>query len=245
MSANQKLRSCAQMVTHPLTLQALSDNSTDQTEWRKDMCSLIEKALYSGQFIEVSILREILRPLAPDCCDVITKDGLALFVQERDLFRILFQNDKKALLRRFLELIEKEKKPEQFDLGTMLCSVLPVGSPLRTVKDIRFFKHYLQLTQLILGSGYLVALDQMTALLLEEKPLESEEPFLRLYLTLAALENQPSAFVFGKVRLARLYQSQYRVPECQATLDELEEMGVGELPEVLALKENLGGEVQL
>lgn len=240
--AEKKLRICAGMTSHPRTLEALPCHCQEQRAWREHLRDLVADALRGGEFPEADTLQELLRPLAPDCCGVITAGGAAIFLRERDLLSSLLENDRAALAKRFLELIEKEEEPERYDLGTMLRSVLPEGSPLRAVEDVRFFKRYPELTQLVMGSGYLAALDRMTALLLEERPPESEESFLQLYLTLAALENQVSAFVFGKVRLARLYQAQNREEAFRAVLQDLEEMGAGELPEVQALKKSCGRE---
>lgn len=241
-SPDEKLRICAEIVTHPITVQALPYDCPDQQQWRGYLRDIAADALNSRQLSNLDTLREILCSLAPDCCDVITEAGAALFAQERDLLLILFQNNRQGLVKRFLELIEKEERPEQYDLGVMLRRVLPEHSPLQKVEDVQFFKSYPELTQLILGSGYLAALDQMTALLMEGPRLKEEESFLQLYLTLAALENQVSAFLFGKLRLAELYRTQRRLAECRAVLDELEEMGAGELPEVSALKEKCGRE---
>lgn len=240
MAANEKLRVCSQMVTHPLTVQALPHPSKEREQWRSYIRDITDSVIRSGQ-LEPEVLGEILRSLAPDCCEAVTSKGAALFARERDLLSLLFQNNRQALVKRFLELIEKEARPEELDLGTMLRSVLPEQSPLRQVEDVRFFKHYPDLTELILGSGYLAALDQMTGRLLGGAPLESEESFLQLYLTLAALENQASAFLFGKLRLAELLQREHRLAECRGILTELEEMGA-DFPEIAALKERCGEE---
>ena len=96
---------------------------------------------------------------------------------------------------------------------------------------------------MIQGSGYLAALDRMTALLLENTLLNSEEAFLRLYLTLAAVENQIPAFLFGKFRLAELCRRENRLEECRSLLAELAEMGA-EFPGMDALKDACSGEVE-
>lgn len=238
LSANEKLGVCAEIVTHPLTVQALPCDCAAQRRWRAYILNIVAEGFFNRQSLDLDVLQSILRLLAPDCSSVLTDRGAALFARERDLLPLLFKNNRQALMKRFLELIEKEEAPEQFDLGAMLQSVLPENSPLRAVEDVRFFKHYPELTQLVLGSGHLAALDRMTALLLEERPLESKESFLQLYLTLAALENQVSAFVFGKVRLAKCYQAQRRREDCRTALRDLEEMGAGDLPEVAALRES-------
>ena len=57
-------------------------------------------------------------------------------------------------------------------------------------------------------------------------------------MTLAALDNQAPAFVFGKLQLAELYLSQGRREECRAAVDELAEMGVDN-EELIALRQGL------
>ena len=238
MAADEKLRICAGMTSHPRTLAALSCRCREQETWRAKLQDIVDDALCSGEFSDTDALGALLRPLAPDCCEVLTVKGAALFARERDLLPLLFEDNRQALAKRFLELIEKEVEPERYDLGVMLRSVLAEESPLRVVEDVRFFKDHPALTRLVLGSGYLAALDRMTASLLEGGPLKSEEAFLQLYLTLAALEDQASAFLFGKVRLAELYQAQHRREECRTALRDLEEMGAGDLPEAAALRES-------
>ena len=243
MAADEKLRICAGMAAHPQTAEALSHHCQEQKNWRGHLRDIATDALSSRTFSETEVLQEILRPLAPDCCDVITVRGAGLFVRERDLLPMLFENNRQGLTKRFLELIRKEQEPERYDLGSMLRNVLPESSLLRQVEDVRFFKNYPELTELIQGSGYLAALDRMTALLLENTPLNREEAFLRLYLTLAAVENQVPAFLFGKFRLAELCRRENRLEECRSLLAELEEMGA-EFPGMDALKDACSGEVE-
>ena len=243
MATDEKLRICARMAAHPQTVEALSHHCQEQKNWRGHLRDIATDALSSGTFSETGVLQEILQPLAPECCDVVTAQGAGLFVRERDLLPMLFENNRQGLAKRFLELIRKEKEPERYDLGSMLRKVLPGQSLLRQVEDVRFFKNYPELTELIQGSGYLVALDRMTAPLLESAPLECEEAFLRLYITLAAVENQVPAFLFGKFRLAELCRREDRLAECRSLLAELEEMGA-EFPGMDALKDACGGEVE-
>jgi len=73
------------------------------------------------------------------------------------------------------------------------------------------------------------------ALMGDGSPL-SEETFLDLFLTLAALENQVPAFLLGKIRLAQFYLKNERIEDCRAVLDDLTEMGAGDHEEVVALR---------
>lgn len=72
----------------------------------------------------------------------------------------------------------------------------------------------------------LSALEEMTGLLLDHQVSGGKEPFLQLYISLAALEEQAPAFVFGKLQLAWLYLRQNCGEECRAAVAELAEMGI-------------------
>ncbi len=119
----------------------------------------------------------------------------------------------------------------------LLHHLIPQGSPLSCAQDAGFFRKYTDICQAVLAGEQIVALDQMTGLLLEEKELYSTENFLQIYLYLAALENQTSAFIFGKIKLAQFYIQQNRTEECGILLSELEEMGVEENNELKELRE--------
>ena len=82
-------------------------------------------------------------------------------------------------------------------------------------------------------------LDTMTGVLLEKDKLYSEEIFLSIYLSLAALENEIPAFLYGKIRLAAFLLHEGRKEECGAILDELSEMGAGEHEDVLFLRKEM------
>ena len=141
-----------------------------------------------------------------------------------------------------MERTRTEERPERS--GGLLRGLLPEDSLLRQVEDPRFFQDHNDIARLVFNGGRLAALDQMTGLLTAGGPVKSEEPLLRLYLTLAALENQVPAFLFGKLRLAELYRRENRREECRALVAELEEMGAGGLPEAAALREAWGEETE-
>ena len=125
----------------------------------------------------------------------------------------------------------------------MLRNALPEGSPLSGA-DSGFLRNHTDIARLVLNGGCLVALDQMTELVMGGAPLRDEESFFRFYLTLAALENLPAAFLFGKLRLAELFRREGRLAECRAALKELEDMDAGALPETAALRTALEGETE-
>ena len=89
---------------------------------------------------------------------------------------------------------------------------------------------------LILGENYSEALEQMTGVLLERERVYGEEVFLTAYLSVAALENEIPAFLYGKIRLAAFYLDEGKKDACKMILDELSEMGAGEHEDVLFLR---------
>lgn len=125
-----------------------------------------------------------------------------------------------------LELIAQKRYIKQYDLGRLLCGLIPGGSPLRGISDTRFYGKYARVCALMLQGERLAALEEMTGLLLENKKLYDGERFLGVYLSLAALEGQEPAFLFGKLQLARLLLRQGRRAESRAIADELAEMGL-------------------
>lgn len=241
LSSDEKLRVCAHIITHPLTRQVLPYDCQEKTDWLVWVRKIAREALLGGQLTDLDALGTVLELLAPDCAHVVTPKGLPLFAREEELTALLLRNERAALAQRLLDLLGTEERPEDLGLAAMLRNALPEGSPLERA-DSAFLRDYREIARLALNGGYLVALDQMTELLVEKTPLKGEESFLQFYLTLAALENQPAAFLFGKLRLAELCRREGRTEECRALLAELEDMGAGALPEAAALRAALDGE---
>lgn len=241
LSSDEKLRVCARVVAHPLTRQVLPHDCREKTDWLVWMRKIAREALLGGQLTDLDALGAVLELLAPDCAHVVTPEGLPLFARQEELTALLLRNERAALAQRLLDLLGAEERPEDPGLASMLRNLLPEGSPLERA-DSAFLRDYREIARLALNGGYLVALDQMTELLMEKTPLKGEETFLQLYLTLAALENQPAAFLFGKLRLAELCRREGRTEESRALLAELEDMGAGALPEAAALRAALNGE---
>lgn len=241
LSADEKLQICARIATHPLTLHVLPYDCPERADWLAWMRKIARGTLQDGQLTDVEAARTVLGLLAQDCAGAVTAPArLELFAEDEALRGLLLQNDKDGLVRRLLERMQTEERPERS--GGLLQDLLPEDSPLRQVEDPQFFQDHNDIARLVFNGGCLVALDQMTGLLTAGGPVKSEEPFLQLYLTLAALENQVPAFLFGKLRLAELYRRENRLEECRALAAELEEMGAGGLPEVAALGEAWGEE---
>lgn len=241
----EKIQTCAEIATHPITVHALTYASSEQDVWREKMRGRIETAVHSGESLDMDAFRSVLRLFAPNCCDSVTANSLRLFAADEELLKMLLQDDQIALAQRLAEIIPKDAGTGALDAGIVLYGLLPEDSPLRCVRDTALcdlFRRYESVFNLVLEGGYLTALDQMTKLLLSGGGIWGEEDFLQLYLTLAAVENQVSAFVFGKIRLAGFYQGEDRTAECRTVLADLEEMGAGELEEVVSLRKTVGEE---
>lgn len=107
------------------------------------------------------------------------------------------------------------------------------------IDDPVFLKKYGEIYWGVWQGDHLAALDDMTGLLMEDRVRDGRETFLKLYLSLAASQDQAPAFVFGKLQLAGLYLDQNRLPESLRVVEELEEMGLGEEAEVQELRSKL------
>ena len=59
---------------------------------------------------------------------------------------------------------------------------------------------------------------------------------MKLYVNLAALQSQEKAFVFGKIQLANFYLQNNALLETRTILEELMELGLGELEDVQVLQ---------
>lgn len=236
----KKTEICAEMVSHPRTVQAVSVDCPERATFYMCLNRIVLKAIRAGQHTAAGVdsIKAVLRLTAPDCAEAVAADSLAVFAKAPLLLETLLNNDREGLIKRLLQMMEEGKYPE-YDLGAMLHGLLPEDSPLYLVTDTGFFRHYADISRMILKGGYLTPLDKMTEYLLSEKILCDREMFLQVYLTLAALERQVPAFVYGKIRLAQLYLKTRRPADCRLVVKDLEEMGAGEQEDVLALRQEL------
>lgn len=228
LSSIEKLREYHTIAAHPVT-QAVyhecKDESADQS--RKQ---LIQFVMLAGEKLggqDNTDFHDTMHLLLPFCGGTVTGQNFSLFLRETSLYDALQRDDWEVLVCRLMELIVQKRYSKQYNLGQMLGSLIPSKTLLEGVTDTRFFREYADICMLILSENYSAALEQMTGLLLEEKKLYAAERFLGLYLSLAALEEQPPAFLFGKIKLAWIYLRQNRLEECRAVADELVEIGLG------------------
>lgn len=238
--ADEKAAECARIAAHPLTAAVLTNACGEREQWYALISEIVFQALSSGTVTDAESLHTVLKLLSPHCCGAVLTGSLGLFSRETSLREALRKDDWAQLTHLLLNLIWQKRYTKQYDLGQILCDLIPDGSVLYGTADTRFFREYAESCMLILEENYAGALDQMTGLLLEQKKLYDGERFLDVYLTLAALENQVPAFVFGKLQLAKLYLRQNRREECRAVIAELVEMGVDN-EELSALRQELEG----
>lgn len=226
ITEEEKLAECARIVEHPLTVLALTSDCDEREQWFSVMWEIVFTALSDGEVYDAEAMCTVLRTLAPRCHTVIRPDSAGLFTREADLRDILRKDDWEQMICRLMEFVVQKRYIKQYDLGQMICGLIPPQTPLEKMSDARFFREYADICMLVLCENYSAALEQMTGLLLEKKKMYAAEIFLKLYLSLSALEGQVPAFVFGKFQLAWLCLRQGRQEECQAVVNELSEMGV-------------------
>ena len=237
LSAPEKIAECARIASHPLTEVALTNDCNERKTWYALIKNIVFSNLSGTE--NVDDLKAVLKKVSPRCESAVTADTYHLFQREKELLSALIEDNRDKLMAKSFLLISEKKYTKQFDLGAILGSVIPERTPLSGVTDTRFFRTYAQNCQQILAEDYAGALDTMTGILLEKDKLYGEETFLTIYLSLAALENEIPAFLYGNVRLADFYLCEKRYEECRTVLDDLTEMGAGEHEDVVALREQL------
>lgn len=223
---DEKLTECARIIEHPLTAVALSNDCDERKQWFSIMWEIVFSVLAKEEFYNQETLYKVLQTLSPKCCEVAWSENLGLFAKETVLCDALQKDDWEQMICQLMELIVQKRYSKQYNLGQILRYLIPAKTPLEGMADTRFFRKYADICMLVLSENYPAALDQMTGLLLEGKKLYATEEFLKLYLSLAALEEEIPAFLFGKTRLALFYFRQGKREECQALADELAEMGL-------------------
>ncbi len=226
VTENEKIAECARIAGHPLTAFALTNNCEERVAWYALMWEIVLGAMAGGALTDGESLRQTLKTLSPHCYNGVTPENGGVFARDPSLCEALRQDDADRLCQLVLELIAQKLYTRQYDLGRLLCGLLPAGSPLLGILDARFYQKYARPCALILQRERLAALEELTGLLLEDKKLYDGERLLNLYLSLAALEEQVPAFLFGKLRLAKLLLSQGQKDRSRAIADELAEMGL-------------------
>lgn len=236
----EKLRRYAEIAGHPLTAYALTCCCKAREDWWTWILSDFAMGHQEGQLRDPCAAKGLFGSLVPRCESMLSEGGMKLLLMEHETLLPAFaDDDPKALAKGLLRLMEEGRYEKKAGLEAMFRGLLPAGTPFRCIRDDRFFKKYAGIAAQVLDEDHHQALEQMTGELLKGRTLYAEEDFLQLYLTLAAIEGEVSAFLFGKVCLAKLFARQHRLEECRAVLAELEEMGAGDVEGAAGLREGL------
>lgn len=176
----------------------------------------------------------VLRALCPKCAPVVSREFLSLSSLKDEFAVALLGDDPDTILSALLNMLRANEQSKKFDLAAMIQALSANKPLLKDIDDKKFLRRHGEIYLMAWQERYGEALDKMTEMLLDGE--RADETFLRLYLSLAALQNQPSAFIFGKVRLAQHYLRKGDKASCRAVVEELAEMGVEDNDEILELK---------
>lgn len=227
LSPADKLREYRTIAEHPLTRAAYRECADESAE--RSRKQLVQLAMLAGIKLEGpnnTDLCAVTQVLLLRCGQAVTGQNLPLFIQDQDLLQALLRDDPEQLLRLLLALIRENRYIKKYNLPGIVKALAADKPLLCQIEDSAFLRKYTALYLEIWQGETLTALEEMTGLLLEDKISGGAETLLQLYISLAALEEQVPAFLFGKMRLAWLYLRQDRREECLAVADELTEMGL-------------------
>lgn len=232
---HEKLEVCGEIAAHPQTADSLQSDCKERTIFLDMLRQFATVAIQRGDEGDLGGLLPVLRLVCPQCGAHVSVELLKLCQKDAALQSLLLQDNLTSLALALGERIAQGRYVKQFDLPGILASLLP-ENPLSTIRDAKFYRTYPSLCAEVIKGNNINALDGMTEALMNRQVSYGVESYLQLYLTLAALEQQVPAFLFGKVQLAQFYFEQGNSAACKLVLDELEEMGMGEQEEVVSLK---------
>jgi len=239
LSPADKLREYRTIAAHPLTQASYHECTYDAAA--QSRATLLQAALQAGIAVgarQNQDLPAIMQFLSPRCGMAVSNSSSPLYAKEPKLLQALIQDDPEPILENFLTRMEGNQDIKKFAIPEAIQAIAVNNPFLCQVTDNAFLRKYTKIYRMVWRGETLSALDAMTGLLLENQVSSGKETFLRLYVSLAAVENQAHAFVFGKFQLAQLYLRQGRYKECRGLVDELAEMGVDN-EDLTALREKL------
>ena len=197
----------------------------------------IKRREFDGEVISASRVRKLLKQGDFLAIEKLVPNVTMEYLLERYLPRFFEQADQLDYDKMMLGLLDiaVSGKYTLSDAFKVLTRDKPL---LQSINSLEFICRYRELYWMLWCEDNMV-LDAMTGILLEKEELHSEEIFLSIYLSLAALENEIPAFLYGNIRLAGFYLREQRYEECRSILDDLTEMGAGEHEDVLLLREKI------
>ena len=237
LSTEEKLHEYAEIAAHPITQMAYRCQEDACKQSRQALLNLVCAEGLRLQD-ENENLQRALQALLPRCGLAVTAKNLPLLLS-RELKGHFLQDDRDGVVRTLVPLLPRIKNPQQYDLGTTVQRLAIDHRLLFWIDDLDFLKTYTDLYRLLWDSKNEEALEEMTGILLEDQVKQGKETFLKLYIDLAAQMSQESAFVFGKIKMADFYYRHHCIGEARTALKELEELGLGELEAVKALRLNM------
>ena len=227
LTQESKLRKYCTIAANPLTSAAYQECGDESAIHSRK--TLLYRTLQAGAALEQQENQHfsaVLQSLLPRCVQIVTPVNASLFLEDPLLLQALLQDVPETLLYGLLTRMERDQAAEKYAIPKMIQTLAAENPLLCQIDDPVFLRKYAGLYRKVWQGGYIDALDEMTGLLLENKVVDGWETFLQLYISLAAIENQVSAFIFGKLQLAMLYLRENRKEECRCVVNELIEMGV-------------------
>lgn len=235
-----KMNEYLHIASHPYTLSAYALNQPDNRTSISARGFLIKFSLIS-LFEDPSTadtFKQIISSLCPVTAAFISYVNAKLLADPK-IFEIFCKDDPNELRDCILKLLPKQPYQLKMLSCKLVCDLCKDNPLLSSVTEPSFLLQYSSVYQEVLKKDYLSALNDMTDVLLKDSLETDPIVFLDLYLNLAALTQEVSAFLFGKMKLAQHYFKLKKLSECEQIVNELEKMGIGENEELQKLKKKL------
>ena len=208
MIFEDKIKECRKMISHPATVEALKQPSWESENLGLSIGKILQQFPINEKIFSFEEIEQILSSIAPNCGPAVTENIFPLLIKEEPLFHALLRNRRNEAAQILLSFIAKGRYVKQYDLGVALQALSGADSLLNGINNTSFIRKYEDVYWKIWIGELEDALDLMTGLILEDKVKGEKKTFLQLYLSVAALQNEGSAFLFGNIKLAELYLEQ-------------------------------------
>ena len=232
LSCDEKIDELKKFVEDPLTINSLASSHTDCIKTRGTLLSILFRNVR-----DQDNLSKILKYLTPKCEPAIKTECISLILMKPQLEKALVADDSDAFIAALLDMIGKNEHTKNYDLYNMVYSLSSDKLLLRDVNDKKFIRKCGNVYLAVWRGKYDKALEMMTNILQNGK--KTDETFLWLYVTLAALLEKTDVFLYGKLRSALYYLYCKKYDECRKELNDLAEMGVEDNDEILCIKREL------
>lgn len=243
LSPADKLREYRAIALHPLTQTAYRECKDESASRSRKI--LMQASLYAGKALKKQYnqdgdnLRAIMQTLLPRSGRVVSSANAQFFLEDRKLFDALLQDNAETILQNLLARMETNQGVRKYAIPEAIQALAADNPLLCQIGDAVFLRKYAGIYFLVWQGETLAALEEMTGMLLEDRVAGGQETFIQLYISLSAVLEEGSAFVFGKLKLAQLFFRQKRLQECRAIATELEEMGLTDSEELDVLRHDL------